>query len=502
MTRVLICLDSGTTMVKVAAFDLSGRLLATAEVPNSALHRAGPRVEQDMDASRDLALTALRKVTQRIDGTPEGLILTGQGDGLWPVDAAGRPVGRALTWLDGRARGLASTMAPALDAVEAVTGSYPTAAAQSLQLLWLQQNEPDRFDRIAHALRLKDWLFYALTGELIAEPTAALPVWGSWRDGQTSHLVDEALGLRSGIDLQPEFRPVGKCRAQLSPAAAALSNLPVGLPVLMGPGDVQSTLIGLGLGTRPEVTRASVFGTSAIHACLLDDPDTMPEAPRGALVQKFVLGDGYFCFHPCFNGATVLGHLNAAFRDLPSPAEPAYSALVVHPFLEPGGERAPWTDPHAQGALIGLNATTTPEQIAWAGREALAFVAHTAHEMMGAADGALSLGGGLARDASFARFLAACTNLPVLRSPTAHAGPRGLAAIAATYLLDASANELATSWIGPAEDRITSEPSAVSDYATRKYATFRALIDATRPHWAALSDIAALTPPLHDKENT
>ena len=488
---MILCLDSGTTAVKAAAFDASGQLLAHVDLPNTALTRTGARVEQDMDASRELAVRALRDCMARAPGhAPQGLILTGQGDGLWPVDADGQPVGPALTWLDGRARGLVSELGDALDRIEDITGSRPTAAAQSLQLLWLQRHEPDRFQRIAKILRLKDWLFYALTGALLAEPSAALPVWGSWRDGSMSAEIPKALGLTRGLDVLPEFAPVGQCRASLSASAAQACGLPAGLPVLMGPGDVQATLIGLGLGTRPEVTRASVFGTSAIHACLLDDPDTMPQKPRGAMVQQFVLGDGFLCFHPCFNGATLLQHLQGQFRDLPSSVSPAYSGLVVHPFFEPGGERAPWTDPQASAALFGLSAATTPHQIAWAGREALAFVARTSHMMMGAAQGALSLGGGLARDEDFARFLATCLGTPVVRSPTAHAGPRGLAAIAATHLLGASPAEIAAQWIGPPEDSIPPQTGPVARYADAKFATFRNLVDTTSPHWAALSDIA------------
>ncbi|RDW12529.1 FGGY family carbohydrate kinase, partial [Paracoccus thiocyanatus] len=181
MTGALLCLDSGTTSVKAAAFDGHGRLLAGAERANGALYRDGLRVEQDMDLTRAEALAVLRDCVAQLPGDVAGLIVTGQGDGLWPVDGTGQPVGRALTWLDGRARGLAANMAPALDAVQAATGSRPTAASASLQLLWLQQNDPARHARIAHALRLKEWLFLSLTGRALAEPTALLPVWGDWR---------------------------------------------------------------------------------------------------------------------------------------------------------------------------------------------------------------------------------------------------------------------------------------------------------------------------------
>lgn len=261
-----------------------------------------------------------------------------------------------------------------------------------------------------------------------------------------------------------------------------------GLPVLLGSGDVQSTLIGLGLGSRQGVARASIFGTSAIHACLRDDPAEMPQAPAGAMIQQFVLGPGYLCFHPCFNGATLLHHLSRRFADLPAAPAPEYSALILHPFLEPGGERAPSTDPHASGALFGLGAATTPSQIAWAGREALAFVTRASHAMMGAPDGALSLGGGLAGDGHFAQFLATLTGCTVQRSPGSHAGLRGLAAIGARFLLDASDP---AAWTGEPEQSLAPEPGPVAAYADRKYRLFSALLDAATPFWEPLSRLRA-----------
>lgn len=487
--RVLFCLDSGTTAVKAAAFDDQGRMIATVERANGALRRNGAQVEQDMQITRDEALGVLRDCAAQVDATPMGLVITGQGDGLWPVDRAGEPVGHAMTWLDGQASGLVTQLGPALDAVQAVTGSRPTAASASVQLLWLQQNAHARFDRIAHALRLKEWLLLCLTGKIMGEPTAALPVWGRWQDGQMSPLVQEALGLRRGTELLPDFSAVGTCQAPLSPPAAAMTGLPVGLPVLLGPGDVQATLIGLGLGTRKDVRRGSIFGTSSIHASLQDDPKRMHAVPAGAMVQKFALGDGYLCFHPCFNGATLLHHLSQHFVDVPARTTPHYSGLILHPFFEPGGERAPWTDPNAKGAIIGITATTTADEIAWAGREALAFVACHSHTLMGGSGGTLSLGGGLAGDKDFAQFLATTMSCPVQRSPGGHAGLRGLAAIGAKYLLGANPEDLAEIWIGLPEETLLAQTSATADYAHRKYALFSDLIHATMPFWAAMSDL-------------
>jgi erythritol kinase (D-erythritol 1-phosphate-forming) len=489
MDGLLLCLDSGTTAVKAAAFDLSGRLVATAQRDNGALCREGIRVEQDMANSRRDALAVLRDCVAQLAAPVAGLVLTAQGDGLWPIDSEGQPVGRAMTWLDGRARALAAApdRAPALAAIEQVTAARPTAASQSLQLLWMQQNEPERLKRIAHVLRLKEWLFHALTGHLMAEPSAVLPVWGDWRTGQISDVVQDQLGLARGAELVPPLVPVGACRAGLTGQVAAQIGLPAGLPVLLGPGDVQATLIGLGLGSQTAVTRASIFGTSAIHACHLPDPGVMREKPAGAMIQRFVMGAGYLCFHPCFNGATVLQHVNRLAPADTLSVAPAYSGILLHPFFEPGGERAPFTTPHASGAAFGLTADSSPEQLGWAAREALCFIARTSHEMMNAPQGALALGGGLASDGGFAGFLATVLNTEVRRTPNGQAGLRGLAAIGARFLLGVDDAALARDWVSLPEETLIPDQGAIANYAQTKFALFSHLIGAVAPCWDGLS---------------
>ncbi|MBD0415341.1 FGGY family carbohydrate kinase [Oryzicola mucosus] len=501
MSGLVFCLDSGTTAVKAAAFDRRGRLVATAQRPNSALRRSGEKVEQDMEVSRDDALAVLAECVAQAEGMPVGLIITGQGDGTWPLDAEKRPAGLAMTWLDGRARGLVSelTQANALAPIEDVTFSRPTAASQSMHLLWLAQHEPDRLERIAHTLRLKEWLFFCLTGELKAEPSALLPTWGDWRTGKLSPIVEQALGLPKGIDLLPEVLPVGACRAGLTPEAAKMTGLPENLPVLIGPGDVQSTLIGLGLGVAEGIERCSIFGTSAIHGCFMLDPAGMAERPAGMMVQPFALGEGYICFHPSFNGATLFEHLSHMTGRAPtgSAVEPVYSGLVLQPFFEPGGERAPYTTPHARGSILGLTAATTAAEIDWAGREALAFIARRSHEMMqsgpiGSVSGAIALGGGLAGDRAFAQFLATTTQSPVLRTTNGQAGLKGAGAIAAFHLFGLSRKDLTEGWLGAYDELIEPETGAVAEYAEAKYALFTRLVEAVSPHWDALARLDAM----------
>lgn len=108
--------------------------------------------------------------------------------------------------------------------------------------------------------------------------------------------------------------------------------------------------------------------------------------------------------------------------------------------------------------------------------------------MMGAPDGALSLGGGLAGDGNFAQFLATLAGWTVQRSPGSHAGLRGLAAIAARFLLDA---QDPAPWIGEPEQRLAPEPGPVAAYAERKYRLFTASLEASAPFWEPLSALRA-----------
>jgi erythritol kinase (D-erythritol 1-phosphate-forming) len=215
----------------------------------------------------------------------------------------------------------------------------------------------------------------------------------------------------------------------------------------------------------------------------------MREKPAGAMVQRFVMGEGYLCFHPCFNGAALLQHVNRLIPASGTPSPPAYSGIVLHPFFEPGGERAPFTAPHASGAAFGLTAASTADDIAWAAREALCFIARTSHEMMNAPAGALALGGGLAGDGAFAGFLASVLQTEVRRTTNGHAGPRGLAAIGARFLLGLDDATLARDWISPPDEVLPPQAGAVAAYAQDKFALFSRLISAVAPCWEPLSSV-------------
>lgn len=492
---LILCLDSGTTSVKAAVYDQNGVCLAHVESPNGALERAGNRVEQDMAQTLTEAKQAIATCVEKTNGEISALALTAQGDGLWPLAADFTPAGKAITWLDGRASGLVSTLSEELDEIESITGARPTSASQTLQLLWLQTNDPEKFSAIRYALRLKEWLFYAMTRSLRAEYGSVLPAWGDWRTCQPRADIPAVLGLSKGVEVLPETGSVASCIAGLSEQAAAQFGLPAGLPVVLGPGDVQSSLVGLGVGPGLPLGCGSVFGTSAIHGAYYSDIDHIPYTRSGAMIQRSATGTGFICFHPCFNGGNVNRHVSGLLgAAVPTTNTPAHSGVVLLPFFEPGGERAPVNDPLASAAAFGLNADTTQDQISWAAREALAFLTRISHAELrqGDQNTAIAVGGGVARDPMFLQLLANVLQRPVQPHGDGDTGLRGLAAIAMGVLdIDPQQGNPKLCYLAQPGTEILPETGAVHAYLDHKFGLFETLLSTVSQTWPEMAKVKA-----------
>ncbi len=158
-------IDVGTSTVKAAAFDDSGRELAVAARPVE-LSMHGGFVEQDMDEVYGAVVAVLDELTAGVDGTVELAGLTGQGDGVWLVDAEGRPVRAAASWMDGRAHELLDRWLAdgTFETVFRRTGSAMFPGCPGPLLAWLAAHEPRSLDAAATALYCKDMVFQRLTG--------------------------------------------------------------------------------------------------------------------------------------------------------------------------------------------------------------------------------------------------------------------------------------------------------------------------------------------------
>ena len=96
--EIIVGLDAGTSLIKFVAFDKYGKYIDSASVENKVYYREGGKAEQNLEETWNKVIEAFKLLNNKIDRLSEKLeaiCITGQGDGSWPIDKEGAPVGDA-----------------------------------------------------------------------------------------------------------------------------------------------------------------------------------------------------------------------------------------------------------------------------------------------------------------------------------------------------------------------------------------------------------------------
>jgi len=479
---VLIGLDAGTSVVKAVAFAPDGEVLRVAARPTRTHAPAPGHAEQEIEEAIAAAVEALREVAA--GEAPELPGITAQGDGVWLIDEAGRPVRPAILWSDARAAGVVERWMADGTAERAFRASgnmlFPGAAAPILA--YLQEHDPAPLRVAATAAYCKDVILQRLTGARATDVSdASLP----FLDPRTRRYDRGLLELYGVAGWGHLLAPVDPSPAPLRPLtaeAAAPTGLPAATPVHAGPFDICATAIGAGL-ERPGDALV-IVGTTLGCGVLTDRVETdgvpagmllcMPEPDRWLRVMPAMVGT------PSLEWLLGIAGVGREEIDaLLAASPPGASGVVCLPLLSPAGERAPFVDPAARGQLLGLSLESTRADLVRAVCEGVAYAARHCLEAAGLSpDGRVFLGGGGVRSAGWRRILADVLGRPLLLARQPEAGARG-AAMAA--LGDAGIPYDRAAWTRP-DGAVEPDPAAVARHQ-EGYAFYRDRLDAARGRW-------------------
>ncbi|GAA5135690.1 FGGY-family carbohydrate kinase [Pseudonocardia adelaidensis] len=488
MTRTWLGIDAGTSVVKAALFDDGGEALAVAGRPLELVHAADDGVEQDLDA----IVTAIAEVTREVaaGNTPHVVAITGQGDGCWVTDEAGRAVRPALSWLDGRASGILGrwNAEGVTERIFRVNGTTVFPGAPGPLLAWLDEHEPDVLDRATTAGACKDAVFTRLTGERATDPSDSSLPFG---DGTGTGYSDDALGAMGLAHRRDLLAPITLPVPQgpLSAAGAELLGLPAGTPISSGPFDFPACargggvrevgdallIVGTTLGCMVHVDELATGGDPAGFSVATGEPGrwlrAMPAmvgtASMDWMLQTLGLG---------------VEAIDAALGVSP----PGAGGVEVLPYLATSGERAPFVDPHASGQVTGVRLTTTRDDLLRAMCEGLAYAARHCFDAAGGASRIVAAGGGT-RSRPWLQVFADVLGVPLELARTPEVGARGAVLCAAA----ARGEDLdAETWTAP-EDVVEPDPARQAFY-TDGYARYLDHVQAARPFWATRRASAAV----------
>jgi len=267
--------DLGSSSVKVAIIDTkTGALLASCQYPEVEMAIQSPRhgfAEQNPQEWWSHCQEACRRLMTSAGVEPEEIGAIGlayQMHGLVCLDEAGAVLRPAIIWCDSRAVAQGEEVFRALGSdycLGHLLNSPGNFTASKLR--WVQENEPEIFQRIHTVFLPGDYLAWCMTGIRTTTVTGLSEgvFWDFRQAGIAKELLDH-WGITAG--LLPPLTEVFGTQGVLTREAAQLLGLREGIPVCYRAGDQPNNALSLGVLEPGEI--AATGGTSGVVYAVAD----------------------------------------------------------------------------------------------------------------------------------------------------------------------------------------------------------------------------------------
>jgi sugar (pentulose or hexulose) kinase len=373
-------LDLGTSGLKGVVLGDDGTVVARAAAPYPTARPQPGVAEQDPgDWFRAIEAVVRRLMVSCPAESLTGLGLTAMIPTLVLLDAAGDPVGPAITWEDARAEvdGAAVREAFGGDELYRRTGQWVDGRYLLPMFARLCRDDPGRAAAAVTITGAKDHLYQLLTGRLATDPSTAagFGCFDLATGGWASDLVSVSLGPQAAASRPslPAVEPTASS-APLTADASRRLGLPAGLPVWLGGAD--SVCAAFGLGVREPGGAALIAGTSTVILGFRPEPVwderhrflVTPGAGSAWGLEMDLVSTGSAV--AWLAGLLGLDGGQERLLALAASATPGARGVSLLPFLGPGEQGALW-DPSLRGSILGLTLSHEPGDLARALLEAI-----------------------------------------------------------------------------------------------------------------------------------
>jgi len=483
-------MDVGTGGTRAVVVDGAGKLIAGSSSEHAAFRSAHAGwAEQDPEDWWRAAQEAIRGA---LDAAPEphepiaGIGLTGQMHGAVLLDEAGAVLRPSLIWCDTRTQPQCDWLTEKIGYAKLIELTCNPALPNFTltKLLWVKEHEPEIFAKTRHIMCPKDYVRYRLTGEFaidVQEASGTLLLDVTHR--RWSSEVAEAAGIPESW--LPKLYESPEVCARISEAAAGLTGLSAGTPVVAGAGDQGAGAVGMGI-LQPGSVSATI-GTSGVVFAATANPTkdakgrlhTFCHAVPGLWHVMGVTqsaGLSLRWLKETFFAHQNYDELSAGAATIPAGSE----GLEWAPYLM--GERTPHLDPEVRAAFAGIGATHTAAHFVRAVLEGVAYSLEdtfTLFAELGIPVNAIRLGGGGARGALWRQIQAGVYGQTVEVLTAEEGGAFGAALLAGVGAEHWSSLDEACGQAIEVAKRIAPEAGDIAAYKTG-YAKWRKLYPALK----------------------
>ena len=447
-----IGLDLGTSGLKGLLVDRLGNVIKESNESYPVHYPRDGWSEQNPEDWIAATRKIIKTLSQGVEGDVKGISIGGQMHGLVILDEQDNVIRPAILWNDGRTQKQTDYLNNVIgkERLSALTANIAFAGFTAPKILWMKENEPENFAKIAKITLPKDYVAYMLTGVHSSD----------YSDASGTLLLDVehkcwSKDMCKICSVKEEWLPrlyesyevTGKVLKEFGlPNAVFVAGAGDNAAAAIGTGTVKNGSCNISLGTS---------GTVFISG------DTFSVDKKNAL-HAFAHANGKWHLMGCILSAASANKwwledilktndYAGAIKDV-SLGE---NSVYFLPYLM--GERSPHNDVNARGAFLGMRANTTREEMNLAVLEGVAFALRDCVEVArssGIVVSKTAICGGGAKSEVWKKIIANVLNAEVVSLETEQ-GPSYGAAILAMV----GTGEYAT--VKEATDRIVKEKSSV-----------------------------------------
>lgn len=483
----LLAIDQGTSSSRTIAFSPTGTLLESEQMPLQGFYPQSGWVEQDPEAIwttvRSTAISVLERLRAR-DIAVAAIGITNQRETTIAWNrCTGLPLYNAIVWQDRRTAALCRRLkrAGVEPPLTARTGLRLDPYFSASKMAWLLENVP----QVRAAAQRDELAFGTVDSFLIARLTAGRVHVTDATNASRTALYD-VLENRWDAELCGRFGVPEKCLPRVRDCAGDFGStdpqvLGVNLPITGVAGDQHAALVGQAGFEAGDVK--STFGTGAF--VLLNTGERLVHSTNrllGTIAYRLNGVSTYALEGSILSAGATLQWLrdglglfrdNAEIEPLARSVPDTGGAYLVPAFT---GLGAPYWDPDARGALIGLSRASDRAQIVRAGLDSVVYQTRDLLDAM-ACDGvipvSLKVDGGMTRNGLFLQRLADTLALPIRRPGVVESTAWGAACLAGLGCgVFPSPDALRALWRAEATFQPTLEPLA----RAREFAGWQAAV--------------------------
>ena len=413
-------IDLGTQSMKVVIYDYEKKeIIEKASCPMELISKADGTREQKaewFDNGLDVCFGKLSAANKK---TIEAIGVSGQQHGFVPLGKNGKALYNIKLWCDTSTAKQCEKITKAADGdknVVKLLGNLMLPGFTAPKILWLKENKPAAFEKLAYIMLPHDYLNWKLTGQYVMEygDASGTALFDSKKrkwSKEICNIIDPKL-----LGLLPKLIEPSAPAGVVTEAAAKKYGIPAGIPVSAGGGD--NMMGAVGTGTVADGFLTMSMGTSGTLYGYSDKPIADPA--NG--LSGFCSSTGGWLPLLCTMNCTVAtefvrGLFNMDVKELDGEAAKApcgSEGVLVIPFFN--GERTP-NLPNGRASITGLtSANTNRANIARASLESAVFAMRgglDAFRKLGFKPKQIRLIGGGSKSPIWRQIVADIMNLPI-----------------------------------------------------------------------------------------